>query len=133
MCAAIAISVLMRRPLRDALRFAHGPNTFGPALKECAKVGQRAGFKPDPVRVDAYLRAASLVGAPVDPPPRVEDGGRAGDECLYLLGQMVAVARQVGVHAFQLEQAWTAAKKLTGMPSSAADVPLMRASGGGRG
>lgn len=132
-CAAIATSVLMRRPLRDAVRFAHGPNTFNHALKECAKIGQMAAFKPDPVKVDEYQRAASLVGVPVDPPPRIEDGGRASDECLYLLGQMVAVARQVGVHAFHLEQAWTAAKQLTGMSSSAADVPLMRASGGGRG
>ncbi len=105
-CAAIATSVLTRRPLRDAVRFAYGPDTYVRALKEGARIGQAAGFDPDSVRVRAYARSFTLIGRPVHPPARVVDGGRAGDEAACLLGEMIGFANRHGVNAYELASAW---------------------------
>ena len=84
MAAGIATSYLQQqRPLRDALRFAHGPAHVQDMLKEGFRIGSAAGFAPDMIQVGKYERAFTLVGRPVAAPAMIGDDGAAGDEALY--------------------------------------------------
>jgi hypothetical protein len=100
--AGIATSVLMR----DALRIATGASTFAGLLKEAGRVGEALGFAPDDVRVRDYLQAFRLDARPVQPTPTIADGGSIGDEAAFLLAEMIGLARQSRVRAFNLELAW---------------------------
>jgi 2-dehydropantoate 2-reductase len=117
MASAVATTVLMGRPLRDAFRFAHGTSTFASALKESYRVGVAAGFEPDRLAVRAYEKAFLLEGRPVTPPALISDGGRAGDESAYLLAEMNAISRRANVDTILLDMAW---KRVT----NSADVTL---------
>jgi len=122
MAAGIAASYMLGRPLRDLVRFAYGPGTFEALLREAFDVGVAAGFAPDKLKVMAYDRAFLLEGRPVQAPPRICDDGRAGDEAVYLLSEMVARARRARVNASRFEQAWRRLTKPTEIELPAADV-----------
>lgn len=122
MAAGIAASYMLGRPLRDLVRFAYGPGTFEALLREAFEVGVAAGFAPDKLKVMAYDRAFLLEGRPVQAPPRICDDGRAGDEAVYLLGEMVARARRARVNASRFGQAWRRLTKPTEIELPAADV-----------
>jgi 2-dehydropantoate 2-reductase len=106
LAAGIATSVLMRRPLRDALRIATGASTFAGLLKEAGRVGEALGFAPDDVSIRSYLNAFRLDARPVLPTPTIAEGGRIGDEAAFLLAEMIGLARQSPVRTFNLELAW---------------------------
>jgi hypothetical protein len=109
MASGIATSVLMRRPLRDAMHVANGASTFSALLKEACRVGEALGFAPDDVSVRRYANAFRLDARPVSPTPMIRDGGRIGDEAAYLLAEMVGLARRSPVRTPNLEMAWSAA------------------------
>lgn len=110
--AGIATSYLLQqRPLRDAVRFAHGPAHLHDMLKEAYRIGSAAGFAPDMVQLSKYERAFSLVGRPVAAPAMISDDGAAGDEALFVLAEMVGIARRVGVGAYLFNLAWRSIAK----------------------
>ena len=106
--AGVATAVLMKRPLRDAMRFAHGPGTFEALLREGHRVGVAAKFAPDIVEVRKYEKAFMLEGRPVQAPLLIEADGRAGDEAGYILASMLANARHWRVPAPNFDAAWRA-------------------------
>lgn len=122
MAGAAATSVLMRRPLRDALRFAHGAGTLAAALQEAFQVGVAAGYAPDQIAVRAYEKSFLLEGRPVQPPSLISAGGRAGDEATCLLGEMVCIARRARVNARTFSTAWRILTRPTEIDLSAEDV-----------
>lgn len=104
--SAIASTHLLRRPLRDTLRFAHGAGNLSICLRESYRIGEAAGFGPDLVRVKSYANSFLLEGRPVAPPARASDDGRAGAEARYLIGEMIEIGRRVGVHPITIGMAW---------------------------
>ena len=104
--AAIATAYLMGRPLQDAVRLAYGQGTFDKLLAEGLAVGVAAGYSPKQLSVKDYARAFSMVGRPVQVPARIGDPGRAGDECVFLLSEMIALARAARVRIPTFESAW---------------------------
>ena len=106
LAAGIATAQLMQRPLRDAVRFAFGPSYLSTAIRECWQIGTAAGFKPDFVKMRTYERAFFLEAYPVSTPAMASEKGQAGDEAVYLLGEMVGIARREGIKAPTLEGAW---------------------------
>jgi 2-dehydropantoate 2-reductase len=104
--AAIATAYLMGRPLQDALRMAYSNGVFERLLAEGFDVGVAAGYAPKQLQVKDYARAFRMVGRPVQVPARIGDPGRAGDECVFLLSEMIALARAARVRVPTFESAW---------------------------
>ncbi len=104
--AAIATAYIMGRPLEDAVRLAYGMGTFEKLLAEGCKVGVAAGYAPKQLRVKDYARAFNMVGRPVQIPARISDPGRAGDESVFLLSEMIALARAARIQVPTFESAW---------------------------
>ena len=125
--AGIATAYLKQRPLRDAVRFAHGPAHLQDLLREAYRIGSAAGFAPDMIQVGKYERAFTLVGRPVAAPAMIGDDGAAGDEALFLLAEMVAIARRVRVGAYLFNVAWKSIAKLPEITSPADDVTVAQA------
>lgn len=105
----------MRRPLRDALRFAYAAGFLANGLREGHRIGEAAGFAPDLVKVRAYDKAFALEGVPVQAPARFTDGGRSGAEAAFLLGEMISIGKRVGVHPITLRMAWKDISRTTEM------------------
>jgi hypothetical protein len=107
MAAGVATAHLKTRPLRDAVRFIHGPAYLQAALKEGYRIGMAAGFAPDMVQIGKYERAFTLVGRPVLAPPMASAEGAASDEAVFLLSEMVGFARRARFRdAYLLNKAW---------------------------
>ena len=106
--AGVATAAMMKRPLRDAMRFAHGPSTFEALLREGHRIGVAAKFAPDIVEVRKYEKAFMLEGRPVQAPLLIDADGRTGDEAGYILASMLANARHWRVPAPNFDAAWRA-------------------------
>ena len=106
--AGIATAVLMRRPLRDAMRFAHGAGALEALLKEGHRIGIASKFAPDIVEVRQYEKAFMLEGRPIQGPLTIDADGRAGDEAGYILASMLANARHWRVPSPNFDAAWRA-------------------------
>lgn len=106
--AGVATAVLLRRPLRDAMRFAHGAGTLEALLREAHRIGVGAKFAPDIVEVRKYEKAFMLDGRPVQGPPMIDAEGRTGDEAGYILASMLANARHWRVPSPNFDAAWRA-------------------------
>ena len=104
--AGIATAFLKQRPLRDAVRFVHGPGYLQDMLKEGYAIGSAAGFAPDMTRIGKYERAFWLAGRPVAEPAQLSDDGSAGDEAGFLLAQMIGFARHAGARANLFNRTW---------------------------
>jgi hypothetical protein len=97
---------LIERSFRDARPRSHHWHRFDSLLGEARRIGEAAGFPAWTGPKLDYRHAVQLEGRPVQAPPPIADGGRAGDESAYLLAEMVGLARRLGTDVPLFSQAW---------------------------
>jgi 2-dehydropantoate 2-reductase len=100
--AAIAVNAKTGLPLRDAHKLSHHGSYLDRCLLEGYEIGRTLGSAPDFHRVRSYRSAYRMESRPVQPPELVRAPGRGAEQSVYLLQEMSAIARRVGVHVPQL-------------------------------
>lgn len=108
--SGVAAAQIGGQPLRDVIRF--GSRTlFGRLLDEGIAIGEAHRVERIAAAVRPYQTAIFREGVPVSAPTPIAEGGAAGSENLFLMGNMLRQALDKKVPAPLLRKAWESTAK----------------------